>query len=55
MVDLEMDFNVVIPGKIFFINQSGIYMKTQSMNASKIKTIDCKIPNFYDLYLITET
>ena len=24
MMDLEMDYNVVIPGKIMFVNQSGM-------------------------------
>lgn len=38
--DLEMDFNVIVPGKIHFFNQSGIHSSNQTMNSSKIKTIN---------------
>jgi hypothetical protein len=31
MIDLEMDYNIVIPGKIFFINQSGLLSSIQTL------------------------
>ncbi len=45
MIDLEMDFSIVIPGKIMFVNQSGILSQTQTIESDKIKTINSSFPN----------
>ncbi len=45
MIDLEMDFNVVVQGKMFFINQSGVLSNTQTLESDKIKTIKSTFPN----------
>lgn len=39
MIDLEMDFNVIVPGEILFVNQSGMTNAVQSLDSDKIKTI----------------
>lgn len=39
MIDLEMDYNVVIPGKIMFVNQSGMLSSVNTMEGEKVKTI----------------
>lgn len=61
MTDLEMDFSVVIPGKIIFYNQSGILRNIVSINAEKVKTITAKFNNFigsifnyWDITIFTE-
>lgn len=45
MMDLEMDFNVVVQGKIFFINQRWLLSDTQTIESDKIKTIKSSFPN----------
>ncbi len=40
-----MDFNVVVQGKMFFINQSGVLSNTQTLESDKIKTIKSTFPN----------
>lgn len=45
MMDLEMDFNVVVQGKIFFVNQTGVLSNTQTIESDKIKTIRSNFPN----------
>ncbi len=47
MINLEMDFNVVVPGRIFFINQNGMYSDTQTLSGDKIKTIRSTYPGFF--------
>lgn len=47
MINLEMDFNVVVQGRIFFINQSGMYSDTQTLSGDKIKTIRSTYPGFF--------
>jgi len=42
MIDLEMDFAIVIPGKIMFYNQSNLTRSVQAINSEKIKTITSK-------------
>lgn len=61
MIDLEMDFAVVIPGKIMFYNQSNLTRSVQTINSEKIKTITSKhtkligsIFNFWDITVMTE-
>lgn len=46
MINLEMDFNVAVQGRIFFINQSGMYADTQTLLGDKIKTIRSTYPGF---------
>ena len=45
MIDLEMDFNIVIPGKLYTNNQSGVLSNTQTIDGDKIKTVRSKFPN----------
>lgn len=45
MMDLEMDFNVVVQGKIFFVNQTGLLSDSQTIESDKIKTIKSTFPN----------
>lgn len=45
MMDLEMDYNVVVPGKIYFVNQSGVLSSIQTIESSKIKTVRSSFPN----------
>lgn len=61
MMNLEMDFNVIIPGKILFYNQNGLLGTSQSMNAEKIKTMNTKYSglfwsffNYWDIIILTE-
>ncbi|MBW7954794.1 hypothetical protein H3C61_03195 [Candidatus Gracilibacteria bacterium] len=42
MINLEMDFNIVIGEKIYFFNQRGVLGDSQNMNANKIKTMNTK-------------
>ncbi len=45
MMDLEMDYNVVVPGKIFFVNQSGVLSAVQTIESDKIKTVQSSFPS----------
>ena len=45
MMDLEMDYNVVVPGKVFFVNQSGILSSVQTIESDKIKTVRSSFPS----------
>ncbi len=45
MIDLEMDYSVVIAGKIYFVNQSGVLSSIQTIESKKIKTIRSVFPN----------
>ena len=45
MIDLEMDYNVIIPGKIYFVNQSGVLSSVQTIESEKIKTIRSLFPS----------
>lgn len=45
MMDLEMDYNVVVPGKIFFVNQSGVLSSIQTIESDKIKTVRSSFPS----------
>ncbi|EKE28048.1 MAG: hypothetical protein ACD_3C00106G0007 [uncultured bacterium (gcode 4)] len=46
MINLEMDFSLVMPGKIIFYNQSWILRNVQTINSEKIKTITSNFTNF---------
>ncbi len=46
LIDLEMDFNIAVKGKIFFINQEGMYSKINTLEGEKIKNIRSSYPNF---------
>lgn len=61
MMDLEMDYNVVVPGKIFFVNQSGVLSSVQSLESDKIKTVRSAFPskiasffNYGNVEILTE-
>lgn len=61
MMDLEMDYNVIVPGKIFFINQSGLLSVIQTIDGEKIKTIQSIFPskiasffNYGTVHILTE-
>lgn len=45
MMDLEMDYNIVVLGKIFFVNQSGVLSAVQTIESDKIKTVQSTFPN----------
>lgn len=45
MIDLEMDFNVVVKGKIYFVNQSNMISNRQTIDGNKIKTIRSSYPS----------
>ncbi len=45
MMDLEMDYNVFIPWKIFFINQSSLLSTIQTIEWEKIKTVQSIFPS----------
>lgn len=42
MMDLEMDYNIVIPGKIMFVNQSGMLSSVNTIEWDKVKTVWAK-------------
>ena len=46
MMDLEMDYNIVIPGKIIFVNQSGMLSSSQAVEGEKVKTVTAKYPGW---------
>ena len=61
MCDLEMDFSLVIPGKIIFYNQTWILRNIITINSDKIKTITSNfahfiwsIFNYWDIVVLTE-
>lgn len=45
MIDLEMDYNIIVPGKVFFVNQSGVLSSIQTIESDKIKTVRSSFPN----------
>ncbi len=45
MMDLEMDYNIIVPGKVFFVNQSGVLSSIQNIESNKIKTVRSSFPN----------
>lgn len=61
MINQEMDYNVVIPGKILFFNQRWVLWDSQNMNANKIKTMNTKYSwllwsffNYWDIIILSE-
>ncbi len=46
MMDLEMDYNIVVPWKIIFVNQSGMLSSSQAVEGEKVKTVTAKYPSF---------
>ena len=61
MMDLEMDYNVFVPWKIFFINQSWLLSVVQSIEWDKIKTVQSVFPskiasffNYWTVHVLTE-
>ena len=45
MMDLEMDYNIIVEGKIFFVNQSGLLSTVQIIEWNQIKTIQSVFPS----------
>lgn len=46
MMDLEMDYNIVIPWKIIFVNQSGMLSSSQAVEGEKVKTVTSNYPSW---------
>lgn len=56
-----MDYNIIVPGKIFFVNQSGVLSAVQTIESDKIKTVQSSFPskiasffNFGTINVLTE-
>lgn len=45
MINLEMDFNIAVPGKLYTVNQTGILSNTQTLDGDKIKTVRATFPS----------
>ncbi len=45
MMDLEMDYNVVVPWKVYFVNQSWVLSSIQTIESDKIKTVRSAFPS----------
>lgn len=61
MIDMEMDYNIVIPGKIMFVNQSGMLSSVNTIESDKVKTVSAKYSgwigsffNFGTIEIMTE-
>ncbi len=61
MIDMEMDFNVIVHGKIYFYNQKTLWGTSQMMEADKIKTINSSVSGvlqsffwYGDILVLTE-
>lgn len=46
IIDLEMDFNLVVKGRMIFVNQHGIFSNINTIESDKIKTIRSSYPSF---------
>lgn len=47
MIDLEMDYILVIPNRIYFVDQIGIYERSQSIKwVTNIRLITSNYPGF---------
>ena len=53
-MDLEMDYNIVVPGKIIFVNQSGMLSSSQAVEGEKVKTVTSKYPSWIAKELLFE-
>ena len=40
-----MDFNMIVPGKVYFANQTGVLSSIQSIESGKIKTVRSMFPS----------
>ncbi len=61
MIDMEMDYNIVIPWKIMFVNQSGMLSSVNTIESDKVKTVSAKYSgwigsffNFGTIEIMTE-
>lgn len=61
MMDLEMDYNILVQGKIFFVNQSWLLSVIQTIEWNKIKTVQSIFPskiasffNYGTIHILTE-
>ena len=50
MIDIEMDYSIVVPGTIYFINQTWMYSQNQNLNTDKIKTVNSRTWNFFQSF-----
>ena len=46
IIDLEMDFNLVVKGRMIFINQRWVFSDINTIDSDKIKNIRSSYPNF---------
>ena len=47
MIDLEMDYVLIIPNRVYFIDQIGIHKRTESIKwVTNIRLITSSYPNF---------
>lgn len=60
-MDLEMDYNILVQGKIFFVNQSWLLSVIQTIEWDKIKTVQSIFPsklasffNYGTIHILTE-
>lgn len=61
MINLEMDYQLIIPWKIFFADQAWLYWSSKTMNSQKIKTINTKYSgilnslfNYWNIVVLSE-
>lgn len=61
MCDLEMDFSLIMPGKVIFYNQSWLLRNILTINSEKIKTITSNfgsfiwsVFNYWNIVVMTE-
>ena len=47
MINIEMDFRIIVAWKIHLFNQKWVFGDTQTMNSDKIKTINTKYTSFF--------
>lgn len=46
MIDLEMDYIIIIPNRVYFVDQIGIHKRTQSIKwVTNIRLITSSFPN----------
>lgn len=46
VIQLEMDFTIVVPGKVWFFNQSGLLADSKVIDADKVKSVTGSIGSF---------
>lgn len=46
IIDLEMDFNIAVKGRMMFVDQKGLFSDINTIDSEKIKNIRSTYPNF---------